>query len=216
VNTDQAFYMLKEAGLSDSRSIQTVRRWLNEGKVKYDGTGSRNTEAFSVFDNAASALVKERTNQDKDKDEIIRYLKLKIKEKDVYIEGVEELHKTATKVLSHQRDMLTNEIIQLKNEKRKLHNETMDLLKENIQLREELIKLKEERLTGENSENDKLYNTVQYDLLQKFGLSKKASSNEVLSAYKELLKLTHPDHGGNTKLFHYIKTDYDNFRNSIK
>jgi tRNA U55 pseudouridine synthase TruB len=206
--------MLKEAGLSDSRSIQTVRRWLNEGKVKYDGTGSRNTEAISVFDNAASALVKEKTDQDKD--EIIRYLKLKIKEKDVYIEGVEELHKTATKIVSHQRDMLTNEIIHLKNEKRKLQSETMDLLKENIQLREELIKLKEEGFTGKNSANDKHNNTVQYDLLQKFGLSKMASSNEVLSAYKELLKLTHPDHGGNTKLFHYIKTDYDNFRNSIK
>ncbi|MBO1510640.1 hypothetical protein [Metabacillus bambusae] len=214
MNTDQAFYMLKEAGLSDSRSIKTVRRWLHEGKVKYDGTGSRNPESISIFDNATSSLVKERTDQDKD--EIIRYLKLKIKEKDVYIEGVEELHKSATKVLSHQRDMLTNEIIHLKNEKRKLHSETMDLLKENIQLREELIKLKEEGFTGKNSENDKVYNTVQNDLLQKFGLSKMANSNDVLSAYKELLKLTHPDHGGNTKLFHYIKTDYDNFRNSIK
>ncbi len=43
-----------------------------------------------------------------------------------------------------------------------------------------------------------------------------ASNKEVLAEYKGLLKITHPDHGGNAKVFHYIKTDYDNFRNSIK
>ncbi|MDQ7860949.1 hypothetical protein RCO48_07755 [Peribacillus frigoritolerans] len=37
MNTDQAFDLLKDAGVTESSSIQTVRRWLREGKIKYEG-----------------------------------------------------------------------------------------------------------------------------------------------------------------------------------
>ncbi|MBR8644041.1 hypothetical protein KEH51_02900 [[Brevibacterium] frigoritolerans] len=36
MNTDQTFDLLKDAGVSESSSIQTVRRWLREGKIKYE------------------------------------------------------------------------------------------------------------------------------------------------------------------------------------
>ena len=51
---------------------------------------------------------------------------------------------------------------------------------------------------------------------QKLGLSKMASNQEILSAYKELLKLAHPDRGGNAKLFQYIKADFDQIRKNFK
>ena len=34
MKTDQAFDLLKDAGATESISIQTVRRWLREGKIK--------------------------------------------------------------------------------------------------------------------------------------------------------------------------------------
>jgi hypothetical protein len=213
VNTDQAFDMLKEAGVSESISIQTVRRWLREGKIKYEG-GNRSRKTGNINDDTASKLLNNRTNQDKD--EIIRQLKLKIKAKDEHIEGIEELHKNGSKILIQQRDKLNKEIVKLKNDKSKLQDETKDLLKENIELRNELIKLKEILFKESIGENYNFHSTTQsIDYSQKLGLSKKASNKEVLAGYKELLKLTHPDHGGNAKSFHYIKTDYDNFRNSI-
>ena len=43
-----------------------------------------------------------------------------------------------------------------------------------------------------------------------------ASDKEVLTEYKGLLKITHPDHGGNAKLFHYIRTDYEIFKKVLR
>ena len=43
-----------------------------------------------------------------------------------------------------------------------------------------------------------------------------ASYQEIISTYKELLKLSHPDHGGDAKLFQYIKADFDHIRKQTK
>ena len=108
--------------------------------------------------------------------------------------------------------MFKKEVAILKNEKSELQNESKDLLKENIELRNELIKLKEKIRN-----NYMMDSTIQSnDYSEKLGLSKMASDKEVLAEYKGLLKITHPDHNGNAKVFHYIKTDYDNFRKSNK
>ena len=50
MNTDQAFDLLQNAGLSESSSIQTVRRWLREGKIKYEGRETDNPLAFRWYD----------------------------------------------------------------------------------------------------------------------------------------------------------------------
>jgi hypothetical protein len=202
-DTDQAFDLLKDAGLTKSMSIQTVRRWLHEGKIKYDRTKTRSTE-YTIDDIASKLFKHDRT--DPNKDEIIHQLKLKIKTQDKHIEGIEEIHRTANNIVIQQRgklDKLNKEIVILKNETRKL-------LKENTELHNELIKLKENK-------RDHFHSTTQSnDYSKKLGLSKMASNKDVLAEYKGLLKITHPDHGGNEKLFHYIKTDYDLFRNNIK
>ncbi len=79
---------------------------------------------------------------DQNMDEIIHRLKLKIQAQDKHIEGIEELHETAKKILIQQRDKLKKEVVILKNEASKLQNETKDLLKQNIELRNDLIKVK--------------------------------------------------------------------------
>lgn len=106
--------------------------------------------------------------------------------------------------------MFKKEVVILKNEKSELQKETKDLLKENIELRNELIKVKENLRDKYNLGST----THTNDYIKKLGLSKMASNKEVLAGYKGLLKITHPDHNGNAKVFHYIKTDYDIFRNS--
>ena len=208
-DTDQAFELLKDAGITESISIQTVRRWLREGKVKYGGNGNSNT-GYIIDDTASRLAINDRIDQNKD--EIIHRLKLKIQAQDKHIEGIEELNETAKKILIQQRDMYKKEVVLLKNEKSKLQNETKDLLKENIELRNELIKVK-----ANIGDNYNYGSTAQSnDYSEKLGLSKMASYKELLAEYKGLLKITHPDHNGNAKVFHYIKTDFDSFRNSNK
>ncbi|CAH0264835.1 hypothetical protein SRABI96_03526 [Peribacillus sp. Bi96] len=204
-NTDQAFDLLKDAGVTDSISIQTVRRWLREGKIKYEGNGKRKT-GYIIDDTASKPSI----NQNKD--EIIQRLKLKIQAQDKHIEGIEELHENAKKILIQQRDMFKKEVVILKNEKSELQTETKDLLKENIELSNELIKVKENIRHKYNFDST----TQSNDYSKKLGLSKMASNKEMVAEYKRLLKITHPDHDGNAKVFHYIKSDYDNFRNSTK
>ena len=205
MNTDQAFDLLKEAGITNSP--ETFRRWLREGKIKATG--------FTIDDQALKLFINEHTYPDKD--EIIRQLKLKIKAKDQYIEGFEELHQTSTKELIKQRNKLNKEMFLLKNEQSKLRKETLDLLRENIELNDKLIKLKE-TLFKENKRDDHHFHPTSRldDYSQKLGLSKMASNKEVLTGFKELLKISHPDQGGNAKLFQYLKTDYDHFRKNIK
>ncbi|KQU22337.1 MULTISPECIES: hypothetical protein [Peribacillus] len=208
-DTDQAFELLKDAGITESISIQTVSRWLREGKIKYEGNGNRKT-GYIIDDTASMLSINDRIDQNKD--EIIHRLKLKIQAQDKHIEGIEELHETSKKILIQQRDMFKKEVVLLKNEKSKLQNETKDLLKENIELRNELIKVKENKSDNYNFNSNNQSN----DYSEKLGLAKMASNKELLAEYKGLLKITHPDHDGNAKVFHYIKTDYDNFRNFIK
>lgn len=105
--TDQAFEMLKDAGVTESNSVQTVSRWLREGKIKYSGNGKRNNGYIS--DGSASKLA---INDiiDQNKDEIIHRLKLKIQAQDKHIEGIEELHETAKRILIQQRDMFKRKL----------------------------------------------------------------------------------------------------------
>ena len=212
-DTDYVIGLLRDAGVAEGIGIQTVTHWLREGKIKYDGTRNRKT-GYMIDETASKLLTNDSTDQNKD--EIIRQLKLKIKAQDEHIEVIEELHESASKILTLQRDKLNQELIFLQNEKSRLKNETIDLLKENIELRDKLIKLKEKRSTENIGDNDNFHSTTQSEnYRRKLGLSKMASNKEVLAGYKDLLKIAHPDRGGNAKTFHYIKTDYEKFRNSI-
>lgn len=202
MNTDQAFSLLKEAGITDN--IETFKQWLREGKIKATG--------FTVDDKALIRFMKTQTKLDKD--QIIQQLKLRIKAKDEEIKGLEELHAAQAKVLIQQRDKLYNEIGLLQIERNHLKKETINLLKENIELRDELIALKEKLFKGETNK-DAPDSISSNDVRQKLGLTNLAIDKDVIAAYKELLKKAHPDHGGNEKLFHYIKTDFDQFRSNL-
>ena len=93
----------------------------------------------------------------------------------------------------------------------------MDLLRENIELHNKLNELKETKLKENKSDDPLIHPTSPLDHdRQKLGLSKKASPSAMLTRFKELLKISHPDQGGNAKLFHYLKTDYDHFRKRFK
>ncbi|WP_057912953.1 hypothetical protein [Peribacillus muralis] len=205
-DTDLAFDLLKDAGISENNRIKTVRRWLVEGRIKYDG---RNMESFksSIDDKPFKLSINELPDQNKD--EIIQRLKLKIQAQDTHLKGMEELHETSKKKLIQQREMYKKEVVMLRNENSKLQNEAKDLLTENIELRNELMKAKQ----NQTDRNHSVPTARTDDYNKKLGLSKKATVKEVLAGYKGLLKITHPDHNGNAKVFHYIKTDYDNFRN---
>ena len=143
-----------------------------------------------------------------------------MKAQDEHIKGIEDLHQNSIKMLIQQRDKLNKELASVENEKSDLQSETRKVLKENIDLRNELLKLKEELSKGNKSEPEKTqespFPSKTQDYRQKLGLSKTAGVKEVLAGYKKLLKITHPDHGGNATAFHYIKTDYDHFRNRMK
>ena len=211
-NTKQAINMLSDAGVAESIGNQVVQRWLMEGKIQTEGIRKRVTEY--IPDESAS---KRYLNEHTEKDKIIRQLKVTIKAQNEQIKEIEQLYKTSTNTIIKQRDKLNKEIVNLENEKSQLQREANNLLKENIQLRNQLIKLKDELLSGNKKDPDKAHATLPpkvNDYYQKLGLSKTASHKEVLTGYKKLLKVTHPDHGGHASAFHYIKTEYDNFRNS--
>ncbi|MDN3016078.1 hypothetical protein PH210_07630 [Paenibacillus sp. BSR1-1] len=60
MNTDQAFELLKNAGVPDDISIQTVKRWLRERKIKYEGKiGPRKTEYILDDTDQAINLLKD-------------------------------------------------------------------------------------------------------------------------------------------------------------
>jgi len=208
-DTDQAFDLLKDAGVSESISNQIVRRWLHEGRIKYEGSRNKKTD-YIVDDTTSKLFIDDCTNQNMD--EMIHRLTLKIQAQEKHIEGLEELHENAKHRIIEQRDKLKKEVATLKNKENKLQSEIRNLVKQNIELRNELKKLKESK-----GDHYTLTSSTQLNnYSKKLGLSKMASNKEVLAEYKGLLKITHPDQGGNAKLFHYIKTDYDNFRNSTK
>ena len=205
MKSDKAFALLKEAGITDN--VDTYRSWVREGRIKAIG--------LSIDDRSLEQFMKDYKNPDKDV--IIKQLKAKIHAQNNHIIGIEQLHENATHTFFKQREQLNKEILTLKKENQKLQKESMELLKENIALRDQLIKLKENAFmhNEQNSVSSKSSSTTHTNK-QKLGLSKMASNQEILSAYKELLKLAHPDHGGNAKLFQYIKADFDQIRKNFK
>jgi hypothetical protein len=209
-NTDQAFEMLKDAGVSEGIGVQLVRRWLRDGKIQNVGEGNWET---------GNSPRETTSNNHSDQDKIIRQLQLRLKAQDEHIKGMEKIHQTSINTLIQQRNKLKTEISSLLNEKSELQMETKKLLKENIDLHHEVLKLKEELSKGRKKEPEKAQTnpfSQANDYHHKLGLSKNVSQKEILAGYKRLLKMTHPDHGGTAAAFHYIKTDYDKFRNSIK
>lgn len=211
-DTDQAINLLNDAGVAASMGIQVVQRWLYEGKIQKVGNGNQLTEYISNVKNPKH-LIKPPSEQDK----LIRELKAKVKVQDDHIKELEELHKSSVKTIIQQRNKLQKEILNLELEKNELQKETRKVLKENIELRSELLYLKD-KLSKQGKrvpEKAQVFTTNQsLDYRQKLGLSKTASEKEILTRYKKLLKMTHPDHGGNAVVFHYVKTDYDHYKNN--
>jgi hypothetical protein len=212
-DTDQAINMLKDAGVTESTGTQIIQRWLREGKIQNIGTRKRKSESLQTEPNPKWFL-----NNPGEQDKMIRQLQVRIKAQDEHIKGIEKLHQDSINALIQQRNKLKKEIINQELEFSELQRETKKLLKENINLHNELIKLKEELTKGNKIDSDKTEAapppSKPNDYRYKLGLSKTANQKEVLSGFKKLLILTHPDHGGNAATFHYIKVDYDNFRKS--
>ncbi|WP_338447692.1 hypothetical protein R4Z09_15670 [Niallia oryzisoli] len=211
-DTDQAFQLLKDAGVAPSIGIPTVRRWVREGKIKHVGDGDPITEYISNEPNPRRSVLSPA------EDKLIRQLKAKIKAQEEHIKGIEDLHQSSINTLIQQRNKLKQEIMRLETERHELQKEARKLLKENLDLRNELLKLKEEYSKGNKSDPEKTQTVPfkSYDPRSKLGLSKTAGPKEILAGYKTLLKMTHPDRGGNAALFHFIKMDYDSFRNGLK
>jgi len=213
-DTDQAFELLKDAGVSRSNSIDTVRRWMQEGKIKYDRTDKKVTEY--IIEDTASTLFKSEHNH-QSMNELIHQMRLKIKAQNKRIEGIEEIYETEKNIWMEQRGRLKKEAALLKNENKELQRKIEELMEQNIRLRDELAKFKNTKREKEDNRSHSSYHfTVQSnDYRHKLGISKRADKKEVVAAYKELLKISHTDFGGNAKLFHYIQTDYNHFRNNI-
>lgn len=210
-DTDQAIEMLKDAGVSAGTGIQLVKRWYHEGKIKKVGEGYKLSEYLSNQRHLENKPIKQDHN--------LLDIKEKIKAQDKQLQGLEELHKNSVRALIEQRNKLKRELAVLMKEKTEWQVESEKIMKENVELRKELIKLREELTRqGKKVEEPPQDSTISHtsDFHHKLGLSKKAGQKEILVRFKKLLKLTHPDHGGNAAAFHYIKTDYDQFKNSLK
>lgn len=209
---NQAFTMLKEAGVSEAVAVQTVRRWLRDGKIQNVGEGSPQMDNLPI-----EPPVKHPSASH---EKLIRKLQAKIKAQDEHIKGLEQLHQSSVKTMIQQREKLNQEIHTLEKERTQLQQETKSLLKENLHLRNEILKLKDELYSGRKKEPEKIKDSPRIpntnDYRSKLGLSKTATHKEVMAGYKSLLKVTHPDQGGNPAAFQYIKNDYDRFRNILK
>ncbi|UGB29157.1 hypothetical protein [Metabacillus sp. B2-18] len=216
MNIYEAVEELTKAGVSESIRTLTIRKWIKEGII----TSSENN-GYSI-DKQTTKLLQNSLRDEKN--EIIKKLQTKIKLQDEYIEGIKAIHKDATSSFITQRENLNREISLLKKENNDLQKEVTQLLKENIRLRDDLIKYKENSMNkNKNSDHDQQEQPTSYDLSyhlreyqHKLGLAKIAGKKEIVASYKELLKLTHPDHGGDPKCFHYIKADFDTFKRNLK
>lgn len=212
-DTDQAINLLMDAGVASSTGMEIVKRWLREGRIQNVGEGKQLSEYISSEKDA-----KQYSTNLSNQERVIRQLKAKLKAQDEHIKGLEELHENSVNRLLQQKEQYRKEIVQLENENRKIQQETSALMKENIELRKEMLRLKEELYKGHKKEPEKTpprpMKSPNYR--QKLGLSKTASPKEVVASYKKLLKVTHPDAGGHEAAFHYIKSDYDQFRSTLK
>jgi peptidoglycan hydrolase CwlO-like protein len=193
--------------------MEIVKRWLREGRIQNVGEGKRLSEYISS-DRDAKQYPTNHSNQER----VIRQLKAKLKAQGEHIKGLEELHENSVNRLLQQKEKYKKELIHLENENRKSQKETSGLIKENLELRKELLRLKEALNKGHNSEPEKTAPRISKtpDYRRKLGLSTSASPKEIVASFKKLLKITHPDSGGNETAFHYIKSDYDQFRKTMK
>ncbi len=209
---NEAVEMLTKAGVSDNIKTLTIRKWIKEGKITSD-----DTNGYSLYHQTTELLP---NNLRDEKKEMIRQFQSKLKVQEEYIEGIKALHENSLK----QREQLHRELSLLKKEKNDLQKEVNSLLTENIRLRYEVIKHKENSIhsTSNKAHEQKKESTplqIRFplqDYREKLGLSKVSGKKEVLAAYKELLKLSHPDHGGQLKFFQYIKADFDQFKKEFK
>ncbi|MGO4887085.1 helix-turn-helix domain-containing protein [Anaerobacillus sp. MEB173] len=83
MNVEQALSKLKEAGVTDS--IQTVRRWLREGKIK--ATRSEFRKAGYLIDHEdLQRFINQRTGKDKDNEieELRKEIEMLKKQRDLY------------------------------------------------------------------------------------------------------------------------------------
>lgn len=215
---NEAIEMLTKAGVSENIRTLTIRKWIKEGKITSDEEST-----YTVDDQTTELLQNTLRNE---KNEIIRQFQTKLKVQEEYIEGIKALHENSTSVFLKQRENLHQEISHLKKEKDDLQKEVNSLLTENIRLRNELIEYKEKSLHTNSSKGQEPKKETTSPLHQlrfplqeyrdKLGLSKLAGKKEVVAAYKDLLKLSHPDHGGHLKSFQYIKSDFDQFKKDFK
>lgn len=234
INTDQAFEKLKEAGVTGS--IQTVRRWLRNGKIKASRSENRKA-GFEIDEGDLKRFINERTGMDKD--ERIKYLEEKYKQlNDQY----QPMYEDWLKVLKENRELKQSKV---ENEKLK---RKIELLRDENKALENAYKTVREindRLTKENeSKNNSFFDNFErlkqrakanadywqshnfdFNLFmqpqkkqnyrENLGLSSNCSDEELKKEFKKLLKILHPDTGGNAKLFQQMKADYDAFRKSI-
>ncbi|PMC33780.1 hypothetical protein CJ195_26865 [Bacillus sp. UMB0899] len=209
---NEAVEMLTKAGVSENIRTLTIRKWIKEGKITSD-----DTNGYSL-DHQTTELLQSSLREEKK--EIIKQFQSKLKVQDEYIEGIKALHENSLK----QREQLHQEISLLKKEKNDLQKEMNSLLTENIRLRNDLIKHKENSIhTNSTKAHEQKRETAPLqirfplqDYRDKLGLSKLSGKKEVMTAYKELLKISHPDHGGQLKSFQYIKADFDQFKKEFK
>jgi len=209
---NEAVEMLTKAGVSENIRTLTIRKWIKEGKITSDDTNG------ASIDHQSTEPLHLRLRDEKK--EMIRQFQSQLKVQEGYIEGIKALHENSIK----QREQLHQEISLLKKEKNDLQEEVNSLQKENIRLRNEIIQLKEHSIhtnSSKTQEPKKETAPLQIrfplqDYRDKLGLSKVSGKKEVMSAYKELLKLSHPDHGGQLKSFQYIKADFDQFKKDFK
>ncbi|WP_186578066.1 hypothetical protein [Aquibacillus kalidii] len=87
------------------------------------------------------------------------------------------------------------------------------------QLEELIIERKNEGSKQSNYDWSKLFSNIAQNNInyrEKLGLSSNVTDSEVKKEFKRVLKILHPDHGGNAKLFQEYKTMYDDFRKKLK
>lgn len=173
MTVEEALVVLKKAKVTDS--VQTLRRWLREGKIQSQFKSKK--EGYEIDEVDLNRFIDERTGRDK----------------------VKKIKSLETKLAQKERNKLTQD-------NHKLQMEVDKLRSDNLHLKFKLLSKPE-------TETVIVYKSDHRSIL---GLDDTATDEEVRSTYRKLIKLLHPDKGGDSKLFQKFKEDYDNFQNSIK
>lgn len=200
MNTNEAFKLLKDAGVTNS--IQTLRRWIREGVIKATRTENRKA-GFRIDEDDLQRFIDERTGRHKDN---------RIKELEQQIKSYEEYMIQAERERQEEINKLEQELKETKKRLNKYQNRNkkskIDDILDNIENLKEYTK----RMSEQDYDffANALINNQDYH--QKLGLSSNATDDEIRKAYRELLNKTHPDRGGDKEVFNYIKKDYENFK----